>query len=262
MMVFFAISLFVLGAILGSFVVANVGRAKRGDRSKWSHCLGCGKRLASKDLVPVVSWVRLRGRCRYCKAKIGYMEILGEVLMGVAFVLAYLFFPFSLGNPENWMIFLIFLVLLVNLVFLGIFDAKYGLFPDKALTFAVICAIMYGVTAMVVSHSGGEGMVFDQLMNIAISVMILAGTYFFLYKVSNEKWVGSGDPILMLAVAIVLGHPFLAFVLLFLANFLASIVAVPMIRLGRKQIPFGPFIVLAFFVVFLSQNLLMGIGLF
>lgn len=263
--------MFVLGAILGSFIVANVGRLKRDDRSRWSHCLKCKHRLEARDLVPIWSWLRLGGKCRYCGAQIGGWEVFGEVLVGAVFALTYIFFPVGLESWVTWPILVIFLILLSCMLFLAFFDAKYKLFPSGVLTFSVICAIIYTLTAFALAD-GGSTAAFQNLADgsvanlwglagkVCLSVAILAAPYFLLYKLSREKWVGSGDWALMLAVAIVLADPFLAFMMLFLANFLASAVTIFRIKHRERQIPFGPFMVVAFWLIFLGQNWLLDLA--
>ncbi len=89
---------------------------------------------------------------------------------------------------------------------------------------------------------------------------ILAGTYYLLYVFSHEKLVGGGDWILCLAVALILGNWWLALVELFLANLFASLAAVVGRALGqkkKKQIYFGPFLVMAMVTILLFQEFLL-----
>ena len=90
-----------------------------------------------------------------------------------------------------------------------------------------------------------------------VSVLILGGLYLFLYLVSKGKWVGDGDWLLGTAIALALFHPWLALVALFAANFLACLVMAPIV-IKRKQpkIYFGPFMVVAFIIVYSLSNFL------
>ena len=90
-----------------------------------------------------------------------------------------------------------------------------------------------------------------KLGDLVLSVAVLGGVYLLLYIISKGKWVGDGDWILGSALALVLGTPWLALVTLFLANFLACMVMLQMIkRLKNHKIYFGPFLVIAFVIVY------------
>lgn len=83
--------LFALGATVGSLVGAVVWRSSHslGFVTERSMCERCGHRLAAIDLVPVVSWLLLRGRCRYCRERIAVRHVAAEVGTGLAFALSY-----------------------------------------------------------------------------------------------------------------------------------------------------------------------------
>ena len=92
------------------------------------------------------------------------------------------------------------------------------------------------------------------------AVAILAGTYFLLYFFSKEKLVGSGDWLIALPIALILGHWWLALVVLFLSNLLGSVFGVfQKLHQKKGQIPFGPFLVAAFIVVYVSQSWLLSL---
>src|SRR5687767_9402449 len=93
--------LFILGAALGSFSLALAYRLRHklnwvSDRSVCEHC---GHKLSAVDLVPVVSWLWLRGRCRYCKKPISPQLILSELGLGTVFALSYAAWPLGLSSP-------------------------------------------------------------------------------------------------------------------------------------------------------------------
>ena len=90
-----------------------------------------------------------------------------------------------------------------------------------------------------------------------LSVLILGGLYFFLFIISKGKWVGDGDWLLGVAIALVLFRPLLALINLFLANILACIVMIPFIKKRRNhQIYFGPFLAIAFVITYSVSNYL------
>ena len=87
-------------------------------------------------------------------------------------------------------------------------------------------------------------------MDIILAVGVLGGVYLALYLVSHGKWVGDGDWLLGTAIGLALGQPFLALVVLFVANFSAAAVMYPAVRKRRShQVHFGPFLVMGYVVV-------------
>ena len=99
--------LFVFGLIFGSFVNAYVWRFKK--RKNWvserSICPNCKHVLRAKDLVPVLSWLSLRGKCRYCKKPISAQYPAVELFTALLFALSYAFWPYSL-TLLGWLAFI------------------------------------------------------------------------------------------------------------------------------------------------------------
>ena len=81
----------VIGLCVGSYLAATSWRLPRGVRGKRSACPSCGHTLAARDLVPVFSWLALRGRCRYCAARIGVRYTLIELATAAVCVAFYLY---------------------------------------------------------------------------------------------------------------------------------------------------------------------------
>lgn len=265
--------MFIFGAILGSFACCQAWRIhykeeKKKDLGKWSVCLNCGKKLKPQENVPIFSWIFLKGKCKECGAKIGIAEILSEISLALGFVaVGVLFWPSFASSESNMMkllfliaSFLTILIILVMLWVLMIYDAKWRLLPTKLLVSVDILAVIY-LGFEIVSLSFGNSFWQDltkMLPSLGIGIAILPGMYFLLYKMSNEKFVGSGDWLLALAVSLILGSWWLCLLVLFLSNFMASIAGIILkIKNGEKVIPFGPFLILAFIIVYSLQNWLM-----
>ena len=257
-----SLSLFVMGAVLGSFACCQVWRMRKKDKSKWSHCMGCGERIEPRDNVPVVSWLMLGGKCRKCGAKIGWMEILSEVGLGLSFVGAYWWWPWGLTEWWGVMSFGVMLILLVGLLVLFLYDLKWMELPQAVLTFCVICASMMGSLRIWWLFCSGQ-ISWGTVWSLIGALVILPGLYFVMYKVSREKWVGNGDWWVALVAGLALGDWWLALCCVFVANFLGSVVGVVMLRKsGRKKgvrMAFGPFLIIGFLVVFFAQGWLGGL---
>ena len=273
----------ILGSIFGSFACAQVWRlrahqlhtdksshseASAGERSrlaKLSHskpgpdrsrCLDCGYQLEWYDLIPIFSWLFLRGKCRKCHRPIGLLELLSELILAILFAVSYLLWPSELNTLLGIIQFVLWLVLLVVLLILFIYDLKWSLLPTSLLVTGIVISILFmlcDLNQFSLSYFAG----------IALSVAILSGVYFLLYHGSKGRWVGSGDYLLAIPLAIILGSWLPAFLTLFLANVIGCFVALPGL-VSRKlnsnsPVPFGPLLITAFIIIFFFKDSLVDI---
>lgn len=250
--------LFVLGAALGSFACCQVWRIQKKDKSKWSHCMRCKYRLHWYDNIPIISWLLLGGKCRKCRKPIGWMEFLAEVGLGIAFALSFAMWPWqkTVMNLEfaDCLKYGLFLVNLVIWAILLMYDAKWKELPVGLMVAAAIISTAYlGVDIYMIYGLGGK----VDWLSVAGALMILPGFYYLMYRISKETWVGGGDWILCLSLAIMLGNFWLAMFTLFVANIIGSVFSLPLLmkKTGVKAtVPFGPFLILGFLVVFFLQT--------
>jgi len=260
------ITLALLGLVAGSFAGASVWRLRarqlrldkeHGDKiatadSKQvaklhpkslqkdrSICLHCGHQLAWYDLIPLVSWMMLGGKCRYCHKPIGSLEPLIEIGMAVFFVGSYLFWPSPLQSLFDITHFVIWIVAGIGLGILFVYDAKWFLLPN-IVTFTVIgLGALNAVLVLIHAQFAA-----DVVMSVFMSCLILSGLYYLLYILSRHQWVGFGDVKLGLALGLLLADWQLAILTLFLANFIGTVLFVPLLWMGKikrqAHIPFGP----------------------
>lgn len=254
--------LFVIGACLGSFLCCQARRLhyntthKSKLRSSRSICLHCHKQLKWYDNLPIVSWLVLRGKCRFCHRSIGWAELLSELGLAIAFLLLGTRLNIGAIPPLEWTFFILTLIYTTVIAFLAIYDGLYGELPTIFLIIAIIvaCVILALRTTIVLSTGPFTA---DLIWRPAVSVALLGGLYLLLYLISKGKWVGDGDWLLCVGIAIVLGQPWLALLVLFLSNFLACLVMLPTIKSDtHRRIHFGPFLVVAFVLVFSVANYL------
>lgn len=256
------ILLAILGAAFGSFACCQVWRIRKNDKSKWSHCLSCGYRLQWYDNIPILSWLMLGGKCRKCHKKIGAMEILAELGMALVFVLSYLFWPESelildINGPAIIRM-VLFFVFLVALCIAFLYDAKWKELPVSTLLAASVISLMYCFADS--SYARGDALEVMSILSGLLGVILLPGFYFLLYKLSKEKWVGGGDYLLCLPLAIVLNNAWLALSCLFISNLLGCLVMLPVIHFSKKKdkmIPMGPFLILGFLIVFFCKEFIL-----
>jgi len=276
----------VLGAVLASFMVAQVWRVRArqlesdiasGDESmattaenkrelaklaqllagKGTHdrsrCLSCAKQLRWYDLLPVVSWLSVGGKCRYCRAPIGKTELLSELLLAVVYVISALVWLHF--NPEPTIIdaalFGAWLLAAATLVGLFVYDQKWFLLPDIFMGIFIGLGVVYAGLSLYGSES-----LFQDIISLAGAIGILSGVYLALYLVSKGEWIGFGDVKLGLGLALFLLDWKLAFIALFLANFIGCLIVLPGLltrKLSRTaRVPFGPMLIAGFVITFLA----------
>ena len=269
---YYILSLGVFGLLFGSFAGASVWRLrarqlaldaengekvsrkdktqvdklKRGSLARdRSVCLHCGHQLAWYDLVPLVSWLWLRGKCRYCRHAIGKSEPMIEATMAVFFVVSYVFWPYQLVTPVEIAQFVIWLLAGVGLAILFVYDLRWFLLPN-AIVFPLIgLGGLYSLTVL-----AEQQFAWSQLMSSVYASAILSGLYYLIYVASRYRWVGFGDVKLGLALALLLADWRLALLTLFLANLIGTLIYLPMMAKGsvkrQTHIPFGPFLISGF----------------
>ena len=260
MQIVFYVILFIVGACLGSFLCCQARRLhyntthKSKLRSSRSICLHCHKQLKWYDNLPIISWLALRGKCRFCRHSIGWAELLSELGLAIAFLLLGTCFDINTTSPLSWILFILTLVYTTIITFLAIYDGLYGELPTVFLIIAIIiaCIILALNTTITLSTTPFST---NLIWQPVASVALLGGLYLLLYLISKGKWVGDGDWLLCVSIAIVLGHPWLALFVLFLSNFLACLVMLPTLKGNtRRRIHFGPFLVIAFVIVLSVAN--------
>lgn len=247
-----AIYLFAVGASFGSFALLLADRMHAG--KDWiksrSVCDHCGHQLGAHDLVPLLSWIMLGGKCRYCQKKISVFFPLVEAGLGAAFVVSYLFIPYDLVGVDLTL-FVLWLFGLVIMAALIVSDLKWFLLPSKLVYPLTLVAFMHRIVAIIAF----EQALADAFIATALALVIGAGLFWVLNKVSGGRWIGDGDYRLGVAIALFLGDPVRTWMVLFFASVFGLLFALPiLVRSGRKvqvKIPFGPFLILGLGVSYL-----------
>lgn len=248
---------FWLGAIFGSFAGAVAWRIKKKKdfvRGR-SECEHCHHELAPLDLVPVFSWLFLRGKCRYCKKPIGISTLAVELGLGVAFFLSYVAWPLGFDGVLNGVLFGLWLVVLVLFAILFLYDLRWTLLPDKVIFPLIAISLLFFIGRMIL----GETPLATAFLELCYAIAPIAGLYGVLYFASNGKWVGFGDVKLGVALGLLLGWQG-ALLALVLANFIGLLFVLPGLisrQLSKSsRVPFGPFLMLATLISFLYGSYL------
>ncbi len=213
-----------------------------------SMCSNCHHALAAKDLVPVFSWLWLRGRCRYCQHRIEDTP-LAELLMPALFVWSYFAWPFVLSG---WGLtqFIFWLIFVVAFLALALYDVRWYILPDR-IVFPLIALALVQVGVHIAFFDGS----LPALMSAFWGVVISSGIFYVLFQVSRGTWIGGGDVKLGVVLGLLVGGPLKSLLLLFVASTIGTLVSIPLLILGKAKrdslIPFGPFLLMATFILVL-----------
>lgn len=232
----------ITGICMGSFINAFVWRLKK--KRNWvterSECSNCGHTLGLWDLVPVISYIFLRGKCRYCNKPIQDTP-LAEIIMSVALLVSYLYWPYgfdAIGSAR----FGLWVISLVLLMAMFVYDLRWMILPDKLTRALLVVAVIQVVILFVFGELND-----DYILPILSSVLVGGGVFHLIYEYSKGKYIGGGDVKLGYAYGLLLLDPLLSWMVLTLASMLGSVIAVWLIITKRRaltaKLPFGPLLI-------------------
>ena len=207
-----------------------------------SMCPDCHHTLAAKDLIPVLSWFWLRGKCRYCHKPISWQYPAVELLTGLLFAGSYAAWPYSFH--EAWLFtFIVWLACLVFFVALAVYDLRWFLLPDRLVRPLNVLVAVQTVVVALWLHS------VTALWQPVLAAAIIFGLFWVLYQASKGAWIGGGDVKLAPALGLLAATPFKTLLTIFFASLLGTLVSIPLLAQGKKglklHIPFGPYLLLA-----------------
>jgi len=233
-----AILVFVLGAVLGSFLNVVILRLPKDQPlTGRSHCMRCKHQLEALDLVPVLSYLGLRGRCRYCGKKISPRYMIIELISAVLLTFAYLFYmPHDAGSL---MLFVragfILLVLLATFVI----DYEHFLILDKIVFPASFILLLLNFFTDFAAGSVAQNSLVLNGILATLGLLVFFGGIYFL---SGGRWMGFGDVKLTLFLGLAAPYPFV-FANIFVAFLIGAVVGLVLLGFGGKnmksQVPFG-----------------------
>ncbi|WP_068983042.1 MULTISPECIES: prepilin peptidase [Lysinibacillus] len=240
----YTIIVLLFGFVLGSFfnVVGLRIPIKGSIFRPPSHCIHCKRKLTVLDLIPVLSYMFLGGKCRSCGQKISGIYPLMELITGILFALAY----WKLGFSAEFFVALLLISLLVIIV---VSDFAYMLIPDKILLFFLPLLIIGRLISPLSPW-------WDSIVGAVVGFCIL-------YSIAalSRGGMGGGDIKLFFLLGLVLGtiHTLLTLFVSAVIGMIVGIVVLKVRRQGRKTpIPFGPSIALAGIVVYFYGDALMN----
>lgn len=258
MFIFTIVSILILGTIIGSLLSVIMIRTEKNEKGivlGRSHCPQCHHCLGLTELIPVVSYIGLNGKCKHCHKHVPFYYPLLELLTGLIFVLLFLKFPFVEGVNISLPLLVDFILYAAYACILLLISFSDFLFFEFSVVFLVVGACLATVIAVYTQHFFTAGM----LLNLVFVAVIFGGQI----VLSKGKWLGTGDFYLALIFAIVLPFPIIIYNVFF-SYIAGAIVAVLLILTGRAQkntkIPFAPFLAFGNLLVLLLPSTLFFLG--
>jgi len=225
------ILVFVFGLIIGSFLNVVIYRFPRNESIVYppSHCTNCKSELKPYDLVPIVSYIFLRGRCRYCGNRISIRYPIVELLTGFIYLILFIYFGISIKS-------LLYAFLASLLIVITFIDMEHKIIPNKVILIGLIAGAAFRV------------LMFNYGLWDYIVGFLIGGGVLLLISLLSGGEMGGGDIKLMAMIGLFIGWK-LTISTLFLAVVLGAIGGIAMIlfkiKTRKDYIPFGPYISIA-----------------
>ena len=205
-----------------------------------SHCDICNHKLSFLDMIPIISYLFLKGKCRYCHTKISNLSTYMELFTGILFACSYYVFGLSYNL-------LIALGIVTILIIVSVSDITYFIIPDELLIFftgyfLIIIALNNGVITALWSILSGF------LLFSVMYIIMLFGNFMF-----KKETLGGGDIKMMFVFGLIL-HPIIGIFSIFLSSLLA--LPISMLLLWKKNqnlIPFGPFLIIGSAILYFTK---------
>ncbi|MEK7572982.1 MAG: prepilin peptidase [Patescibacteria group bacterium] len=278
-MVLFALLLFVLGVCIGSFLNVLIDRLPHDESpiGGRSYCDKCKKTLKWYDMIPLLSFVFLRGKCRDCKSSISFYYLLVEFVTGIMFIAVYAYGLqttdyglLSISTIEQFsngaIDYLYYLLIICSLIVVFFADIKYGIIPDAVLYPAIALSIIYHLSFIIL---GSSNLAMQQsgniLLNYLFSGFITCTFFLFLHIITRGKGMGFGDVKLSFLMGLFLGFPQIL-IALYVAFLTGAVIGLILIIWRKKKlsggtIPFGPFLVFGALISLFFGNSILKIVL-
>ena len=242
MRIMYVIMFFILGLVFGSFynVLGLRIPNKESIIKPSSHCEKCGHILSWYELIPIFSYLFLKGRCRNCKTKLSILYPLSELFCGILFAISFYSFGFSYNL-------LIALILSSVMIVVMVSDLTYMIIPDR---FIIIPSILILLIKLI--FAGPREFLFSLLGGI-LSFLIMFMIMKFGELLFKKESLGGADVKLMFLAGITI-EPFLCLLVIIVGSFIALPVSLfLLIRNKEHIIPFGPFLTIGMLIMFFTK---------
>lgn len=253
---------FILGLIIGSFLNVVIFRfnTKRSFGGR-SGCMVCQNKLCWYELIPLISFFALKGRCKNCKTKISVQYPIVEFISGLIFAGIFLKFQdvFFLNTFSFTLSYAYYVTMFSLLLVIGTYDFKHKIIPDSL-------SLIFGVFSFIGLFLFSNFVFFPHIPSIFefLSGLLLALPFSLLWLVSKGTWMGLGDAKLSLGLGWLVGFSRILSGAV-VAFWSGAIVGLILIAFSKKhgmktEIPFAPFLVCGVLIAFLFELNLFPIG--
>ena len=275
-----AIFIFILGTIIGSFLgvcgfrmpmgiyeptregVPELGEDISISSPKRSFCPACRATLSWQEVVPIVSWILQRGRCKSCKAHISSRYPLVELLTGILAVLCYLRFGISLTGVTAFLV-------ICSLVVITLIDLDYMIIPDKITYPGTALGLLLGGLSDVTPESSVGfplehpfvSSFTDSIYGIIFGAGLLYAIWWLYLVVRKREGMGLGDIKLLAMLGALFGYQ-CSLAVIFVGSIFGSFISIALMLIKRRSmdvyIPFGPYLAFAAILYILNVGSLIG----
>jgi prepilin signal peptidase PulO-like enzyme (type II secretory pathway) len=242
---------------VGSFLNCIIYRLEKNESflKGRSYCPHCKHILSWQDLIPILSFLILKGKCRYCHQKISLQYPLVELSTAILFVLIFNTAAFNLRTIYS-------LIICCFLIVIFVYDLKHYLIPDKVIYPAIGIAFLYQFFRSLEFENWNLFGIWNLEFGILKPLLsaFLASTFFLaIVLLSKGKWMGGGDIKVAFFMGLFLGFPKIL-VALFFAYLIGAIIGIGLILAKKKtlksEVPFGPFLIVGTFISLFWGNIL------
>lgn len=226
----------ILGMCIGSFLNVCIARVPRGESiiSPGSHCMHCGHQLTAIELIPVLSYLGLKGHCKQCHAKITSRYMCIEVLTGIGFGMIYWLDGMSIEALIEY-------TFLALAIVLAVIDWEHMLLPSSIIFWGMILGILEKIIQSILLQDGDHlvASILGAVMGYTLFAMLYQGSKWILKK----EGLGYGDVRLMGLVGFFVGIQYL-FIAVFIAALMATIYGFILLSKSKQSEPYplGPFL--------------------
>lgn len=241
--------IFIYGLIIGSFLNVCIYRIPREESIVFpsSHCPICNTTLKWYDNIPFFSYMLLKGKCRYCSTKISIQYPIVETLNAIIYLILFYYFKLSLD--------FIYLSLISSvLIVITFIDLKEMIIPDVLVIILLILSVLYKILNYYLYN------VPPQILN-SLGGLLIAGGLFLAIVILSKGGMGGGDVTLISALGFILGIKYILlniFLSFILGAIISIILLITKIKDRKDPIPFGPFIILGFYITVLFGERIMN----
>lgn len=226
----------IIGLIIGSFSNVCIYRIPKGESINFppSHCQNCKHKLGFFDLFPVLSYVCLRGKCRYCGEQISAQYAIIELITGCSYAYSFYHFGFTIDA-------ILACVFISVVLILTVIDWRYMILPTGVIVFGSVVAVV-GKGMLAYLHHDSSIMIKSILGGI-IGYGVVALVFYVCLWVMKKEGMGYGD-VRYLGMIGLFTSPSLVFLTLLIGSVIGSIYGLILYRRNKESLefPFGPFL--------------------